>query len=261
MKKLLLLILLSAQFSLGQEYAIARSHIGSMEFWELENNTMPVSIWTNSMLWLLGDSPIINYGATNASYPCYARTCASSGLQTDITNQPERVLDGALWGYKLNGTNTYLIITNSALISPANEITMYAKFKSTGANPTPFFFDKKYSSSFYMQLVSLTKRIEFGGNTGAGSYFTTPIGSYSTGAVVTAVVTLNTVTDTAKCYVNGVEIFTTNVFTGAIGSNTNWLYIGVTQPPTSNTYFTGWIYEAAIFDRELSSNEVVLISQ
>ena len=61
-------------------------------FYEVESATMPYSLWTNSVVWITAKSPVLNAGATNAQWICYAKNCAGNFTQPVLASQPAAIL-------------------------------------------------------------------------------------------------------------------------------------------------------------------------
>jgi len=67
--------------------------------------SMPHNLWTNSVLWLTAESPVLNEGATNAQWICYAKNCAGNATQTVVNSQPLRVFTNGVWVLRFDGTD------------------------------------------------------------------------------------------------------------------------------------------------------------
>jgi len=74
--------------------------------------SMPHNLWTNSVLWLTAESPVLNLGATNAQWICYAKTCAGNATQVDVNRQPLRVLTNDFWRLRFDGTDDFISVAN-----------------------------------------------------------------------------------------------------------------------------------------------------
>jgi hypothetical protein len=67
--------------------------------------SMPHNLWTNSVLWLTAESPVLNAGETNANWICYAKTCTGNATQTVVNSQPLRVFTNGVWVLRFDGTD------------------------------------------------------------------------------------------------------------------------------------------------------------
>jgi hypothetical protein len=74
--------------------------------------SMPHNLWTNSLLWLTRESPVLNEGATNANWICYAKTCAGNATQVDPNKQPTAVVTNGVKGFLFDGTDGFLSTGN-----------------------------------------------------------------------------------------------------------------------------------------------------
>jgi hypothetical protein len=253
MKRISLLVLL-AGLSYGQvTNVIATKSVAP--FWVVPSATMPLSGYNYSKVWLTAKSPIISGGS---NYVCFAKFCEGNLYSTPSNSIPVIVEIEGVRSLYFDGLDDYLRAI--VLSHSTNQISFMVKFKSDGAT-NPFLLDKNYFSSFYCQLITSTKQIEFGGKAVAGSTFTTATNSYSTGVVQVVVATLNSDTDTASLYLNGNQIFNSTNFTGAIGINSSALTIGA-KHDLSTGRFKGHIYDIQVFSGiALTSNQVRSISQ
>jgi len=72
-----------------QAGAITNGVFATKSPYVVEAATMPFDTWTNSVLWLTAESPIIRSGATNVLYPCYAKNCFNTNItQATASLQP-----------------------------------------------------------------------------------------------------------------------------------------------------------------------------
>jgi hypothetical protein len=78
--------------------------------WVLPTATMPESLWTNTVLWLTADSPVLNEGTTNAQWICYAKACSGNAVQTTLNHQPARVETNGVWALRFDGTDDSIVL-------------------------------------------------------------------------------------------------------------------------------------------------------
>lgn len=122
MKRISLLILL-AGLSYGQvTNVIATKAVAP--FWVVPSGTMPFDLWTNSVLWLTAESPVLNAGTTNANWICYAKTCSGNLTQLDPNKQPLRVLTNGVLALRFDGTDDILTSPSNTNLVGAKNFTV-----------------------------------------------------------------------------------------------------------------------------------------
>jgi hypothetical protein len=117
-----LLITSLALFGFSEEYQIANKASAG---YQVLTATMPYSLWTNSILWITAESPVLSAGTTNAEWVCYAKTCGGNAVQTIITSQPV-LTNGA---FVFDGSDDELYMA----IPPLTNVT-YIIYSQTSTN-------------------------------------------------------------------------------------------------------------------------------
>lgn len=80
----------------------------------VESATMPFNLWTNSVLWLTAESPVLNAGATNAEWICYAKNCAGNATQTTIASQPTTIVTNGVKALSFDGGDAVILPSQPA---------------------------------------------------------------------------------------------------------------------------------------------------
>jgi hypothetical protein len=86
--------------------------------------SMPHNLWTNSILWLTAESPVLNAGATNANWICYAKTCTGNAYQTGTGYQPTSIVTNGIKALYFDGTDDFLLYPTSPRFSGTNSFTL-----------------------------------------------------------------------------------------------------------------------------------------
>jgi len=108
MKRLIISLILLAGFVSAQtNYVVATKLITGNTFWVVPSATMPISYWTNSTLWFSGASPVLNAGATNAQWVCFAKTCSTMN-QPVVNSQPTRVFTNGVIAARFDGVDDFI---------------------------------------------------------------------------------------------------------------------------------------------------------
>jgi hypothetical protein len=123
MKKLIFSLLMLAGLVCGQtKYAVATQQ--ASPFWVVPSATMTFDLWTNSILWLTAESPVLNAGETNANWICYAKTCTGNAYQTGTGYQPTSIVTNGIKALYFDGTDDYLLYPTSPRFSGTNSFTL-----------------------------------------------------------------------------------------------------------------------------------------
>ena len=108
-----------------QAGAITNGVFATKDPYVVESATMPFDTWTNSVLWLTANSPVLNSGATNAQWICYAKNCVGNAFQTSTGYQPSTVDGiGSVKAIRFDGTDDYLSVVTSPAFSGTNSWAM-----------------------------------------------------------------------------------------------------------------------------------------
>jgi len=86
--------------------------------------SMPHNLWTNSLLWLTAESPVLNAGATNANWICFAKTCTGNAYQTGTGYQPTSIVTNGIKALYFDGTDDFLLYPTSPRFSGTNAFTV-----------------------------------------------------------------------------------------------------------------------------------------
>jgi hypothetical protein len=78
---------------------------------------MPVSLWTNSLLWLTAESPVLNEGATNANWISYSKTSSGNPVQPVLDKQPGVVTTNGIKAFFFDGQNDFMTAPHSDELS------------------------------------------------------------------------------------------------------------------------------------------------
>jgi hypothetical protein len=120
MKKILLILAMSASFC----GAITNGVYATKDPYVIEAARMDYPLWLDSLLWLTAESPVLNEGATNANWICYAKTCTGNAYQTGTGYQPTSIVTNGIKALYFDGTDDYLLSPTSARYSGTNDWTV-----------------------------------------------------------------------------------------------------------------------------------------
>jgi hypothetical protein len=223
--------------------------------------SLPHSLWTNSVLWLTEESPVLNEGATNANWICYAKTCEGNATQVDVNNQPTRVLTNGVWVLRFDGTDdglyppqslrSVLISTNWTISVKVNRIENQSViFGVCRAYTTVNQSAAIIGSS---STITLTWNVDSGGP-GTGYKINS---SFVPGAVYTGTYDGEFV----SFYRSGVLVGKT-AQTGTLRNDQTLLTVGFGERFANILgHMNGDISDLLLFNRALTSNEVWRLSQ
>jgi hypothetical protein len=120
MKKILLILALSASFC----GAITNGVYATKDPYVIEAARMDYPRWLDSLLWLTAESPVLNAGATNANWICYAKTCTGDAYQTGTGYQPTSIVTNGIKALYFDGTDDFLLYPTSPRFSGTNSFTL-----------------------------------------------------------------------------------------------------------------------------------------
>lgn len=207
--------------------------------------------------------PELRNGCVGEWVPCLGPTGSTlrdwSGYgnhSTDVSVSQWGVSDGRhRTGF--TGSESYTIPHAAQLLpSTALSVMVFARVNSLTGNP--FLIDKNFNSSFFMQLYG-TNQIEFGAVFSAGGYVDSGTNAYSLSTPQCFIGTFNSVQDTIRIYINGIQKAVSTSATAAMPSGTGAIRIG-RQQSVAQGFLNGSIYEIRIYSRELSQKEAALLS-
>ena len=172
----------------------------------------------------------------------------------------------------LDGTNDYLITNANSTpnLDITSQLTLDAWIRSTAlanSNHGDGIFSKGLSSDgntgvyeFLLTQVSSSNYPYFRLRLGSTTYFHNPTGSViNLNSIYNIVGTFNGTV--MRVYVNGVESGTSYSASGTIAANTEQLTIGVRYriraSGTDDSFFSGNIYSTKIYNRALTSSEIL----
>ncbi len=257
-----------------QAGAITNGVFATKSPYVVESATMPYSLWTNSVLWLTAESPVLNAGTTNAQWICYAKTCSGNAVQLDPNKQPLRVFTNGFWGLGFDGADDLI---EQAVLPNVSNITLFAKVRMLDTDTTNNIGRQiigNQAGNFDIPGVGLVKRgtinyngLFFRAGTSSGGFDTVaPVGTFTNlwnGSVHSVAATVETTTTNriARLYIDGVNVSmssSTNVapFYSATAKTTLGRYVGGT-----GSSYNGDIIDAKIFQYTLTSNEVWRLSR
>ena len=178
-----------------------------------------------------------------------------------LTNNPTyNPLNGG--NIVFDGIDDYIQINNSSILNPTQKITLCAWSKYNGIYSgfyAPIIFKKNTSSSYFeqYQLVYLTNgTVQVAlGNGSTNQYATSPL-SY-TNQLINVVGTIDTPNNIIKIYVNGDLKATTSIIYPTMITSTNPVIVGGNAQSGFPGYMGGNIYNASIYNRVLSSEEIL----
>ena len=202
-------------------------------------------------------------GCVGAWNPCLGPTGLTlrdwSGYgnhSTDVSVSQWGVSEGK-YRTGFTGSESYTIPHAAQLLpSTALSVMVFARVNNLTGNP--FLIDKNFSTSFYMQLYG-TNQIEFGAVFSAGGYVNSGTNAYSLNTPQCFIGTFNSVQDTIRVYINGIQTVVSTSATAAMPSGTGTIRVG-RQQSAVQSFLNGSIYEIRIYSRELSQQEAALLS-
>ncbi len=238
----------------AEEYATACRAPFNMD---VESAAMPVSLWTNTVLWLTAESPVLNAGTTNANWLCYAKTCAGNAVQTTLNSQPSMVFTNGVWALNFDGADDY-ITTDLTSSSFDSQWTLAAWIRHSGGNtssrrliihkPGSAQNQDRGSLSIITTNVSLTAGLVA---------ITTNVIGVADGEIAFVCATYNRTGPVLGHYKNGKPVFLgtpdTNVPTGS-GEKVN---IGCFNRVSPANIYNGEIFATYIFPTALTTNQVL----
>jgi len=94
-------LLLLPMLGSAEEYVVATRLDESLV---VPTATMLTSDWTNSVLWLTADSPVLNESTTTATWLDFSPE-HNDATQTDTDKQPDRVYTNGAWAWDFDGVD------------------------------------------------------------------------------------------------------------------------------------------------------------
>jgi hypothetical protein len=249
MKRISLLILL-AGLSYGQvTNVIATKSVDP--FWVVPSATMPLNLWTNSVLWITAESPVLNAGTTNANWVCYARFCGGNASNRVIANQPVRITTNGAPYLQFNGATSTLQLPLSNNFT--NSFTLSVKFSATNYTGTKILLNKWNGVESQYILYSSANRAGVGiCGTNATQYLLTLSDfTLTNGSIYTLTATYDGTTLLA--YLNGVQSTNRVAYSGKLNAPTTIPNVGFTA---GSPYFDGRVYSVYTSSNAVSSNLV-----
>jgi hypothetical protein len=213
---------------------------------------MPVSTWTNSVMWLTAESPVYNAGTTNAQWICYAKNCAGNAAQTIEASQPTRTLTGNIWSLNFDGSDDQIIVPQGTPINLTSNLTMAAWLKPSTVGEAGYVFSKGIANSDRRYNLYIN---------GSSIVFNESATQISKNASISTNwnhVAISLTVTNLEFYANGASVGSATLTGGALPANTDNLYIGNRMGgATSATYFGGAIRQARLFNRVLTAQEIL----
>jgi hypothetical protein len=219
--------------------------------------SMSHNLWTNSVLWFTAESPVLNEGATNANWICYAKTCAGNATQLDPNKQPLRVLTNGVWVLRFDRTDDF-IMAPSFTISSNSNFTVIASFRPKSFSDWQNPFDSDLPNGFRIEINSSGALIvRWFGAVIAGNASWPPIQVLATNTVYHFAMTKSG--NNFQTYLNksvwnsGTLPSSKNVFSA--------LNIGRGFSTDLDRLFDGDVFKFIVFDRALTTNEIWSLSE
>jgi hypothetical protein len=251
MKKILLILALSASFC----GAITNGVYATKDPYVVEAARMDYPRWLDSHLWLTAESPVLNEGATNAQWICYAKTCAGNATQAVVNSQPLRVLTNGVWVLRFDGTDDSLAVSSFGIAPP---LTLVATFSHSTTNEARSLQYTLGDFSYWVGYSTGSGTIGAGVRNNTAGVWTHRAGVAYTPNITNIVTVALTFNGTnAATYVDG-NLASGSFARGSQGSEAT-LRIG-SNAGVAN-YLNGVVLQAFGFNRVLTTNEIWSISQ
>lgn len=215
----------------------------------VESATMNYSLWTNSVLWIVADSPVLNSGTTNAQWICYSKLCVSNGFQTSIASQPIKTIDGGKNALYFDGSDFLLIGDNDATVT--NNTTHYFEIKPENVIGNKCIFGRYEGANSDFLILLAGDYLNIYANRGD---LTSQINTaFSTNSFTKIAITIPSVTNPINVWKNG-----TNIYSGGAVSNMTTCNLNVKIGSYNNgSFYKGYIRNYQSFNRVLSTNEIL----
>jgi hypothetical protein len=214
---------------------------------------MPFNLWTNSVLWLTAESPVLDTGATNANWICYAKNCLGNATQNTVASQPLIITTNGVKVLSFDGGDFIV----GPVFSPLTAMSVFVSVNLATANAAQTIARNRDGVNDGFSLDYLLSPPRFSFLTDSG----TSLSVTSTNTILPNVfydVCATYDGSMMKIYIDGVFQSETNK-TGAIDTSVGPLTIGATVAGTS--LMSGSISSLFLFNTALSSNEVWRLSQ
>lgn len=234
-----------------QAGAITNGVFATKSPYVVEAATMPFDLWTNSVLWLTAESPVLNAGTTNAEWICYAKTCAGNATQTTVAGQPTTIVTNGVSGFSFDGSDDFL--TTAVPSSSMTNFTFSAWINASdisSTNPAAYRVLTRLSGASQRGSILIEQQKLKLGLTAA---------TISDGYDITnntwyhAVGVFNATESTYNLFVNGVS--------RVAGSHTlataDTVPILISRAGASAGYFKGIMSDLQIYPVALSTNQVI----
>jgi len=98
--RILTTLLITSLWCGAADYQIANKESNGLQ---IVTDSLITSDWTNTVLWITANSPIVNSGSTNATWPCYAKNCGGNLIQPTLSSQPARLTTNGIKIIKFDG--------------------------------------------------------------------------------------------------------------------------------------------------------------
>jgi hypothetical protein len=233
-----------------QAGAITNGVFATKSPYVVEAATMPFNLWTNSVLWLTAESPVLNAGTTNAEWICYAKNCAGNFIQTTIASQPPIVTNLGNKVFSFDGQD-YVYMTNDYSLnyptgSMPRTMMCWVKPSNTSGGGLICYGESATSkeSTVVLQVGNTLALSRSGGNI---TLSTNSVSTISWSHVAITYDGTNLIG-----WINGVQ-----QSTSAFTLNTGYtLAVQVGRREAGLSYFAGLLDSPVILNRALSSTEV-----
>ncbi len=178
----------------------------------------------------------------------------SFAAPTSTTAAPAAPSGPTLRALTLNGTNTFVEVTDHTVLSPAAAITLEAWVYRAVGNRCEAVLGKDWTQSFWLGFCNQRVRFYVGG--GAGS-MTESNASVPAGTWTHVAATYDNSTGERRFYINGVLDRAVTGPAGQLAGNTLPLYIGADRTGAAPAYFfSGMLDQVRIWNRALTESEI-----
>ena len=256
-------LLLLPMLGSAEEYVVATRLDESLV---VPTATMLTSDWTNSVLWLTADSPVVDEGTTNATWLDFSPE-HNDATQTDTDKQPDRVYTNGAWAWEFDGVDDSLSLGDLADfdLSPNRDLTLVFKGVRIDAfTANRALYDKRGDGTKGVFLVvaggELASKLYY--NSGSDGVDARG-GSLSTGTVYDLAIVVDRDGD-LSILVDGALVASGDISAYAatdLSTATASVIGNKTDVFSSLTFFDGSIEEIYAFPRALTTNEIQEICQ
>jgi hypothetical protein len=233
-----------------QAGAITNGVFATKSPYVVEAASMPFDLWTNSVLWLMAESPVLNATTTNANWICYAKNCAGNATQTTVASQPATITTNGVKALLFDGGD---FLTTAIQSSSLTNFTFSAWINALDISSTNAFayriLTRLAGASQRGSIFIESQQIKLGLSAAvfsAGYPITTNTWYHAVGV-------FNASASAYNLFVNGVsQVAGSHTYSAADSA-----LIVISKAGTPLGYFNGIMSDLQIYPLELSTNQVV----